>query len=318
MRIPSGTAGLVMRLTVTLGLLAVLLFWVADPREVVRRVGGAAPTAVLAVVGLSVFDRLTMAGKWWLLLRARKLSVSLWIAIRAYFASSLYGLVLPVTVGADAVRIVALRHAGIPDVTASIVVERGLGVIAMGSVALLSSLLLAQAATDDAVRSLGLWLLFFLAVSGGLFVVSLAAADRAAKWARAPAVVRRAAEAYGVYRRHPGVLAVFYCLSVFESLICAGIAWIAASALGIPLALPTAVATVPISLAVARLPVSVGGFGGQEAAFVFFGGLVGISRNDAFSIFFLMDIAMFAALVPAALDGRMLTLRRQVARDGVV
>ena len=66
------------------------------------------------------------------------------------------------------------------------------------------------------------------------------------------------------------------------------------------------------------MTVSVGGFGVQEAAFVFFGGLVGIARTDAFSIFFLMDIAMFAALLPAALDGRMLTLRRQVARDGVV
>ena len=315
---PRRTAGLVLRLAVTFGLLAFLVFWIADPRDVARRIGGAAAPAVLATVALSVLDRVIMAYKWWLLLRVRRLPVSFWTAVRCYFASSLYGLVLPVTVGADAMRIVALRQVGIPEVTASIVVERGLGLVAMGLVALLGSLLLADAVANDAVRSLGLWLLFVVAVSGVLFLVSLAVAGRAAQWARAPAVARRAAEAYGVYRRHPGTLALFYGLSVFESLICACIAWIAAAGLGSPLPISIAVATVPVSLAVARLPISLGGFGVQEAAFVFFGGLVGISQSEAISIFLLNDIAMFAALLPALLDARMMTLRRQAARDGVV
>lgn len=314
---PRGTAGLLLRLTVSVGLLAVLLFVVADPDEVLRRVRGVAPGALLAAVGLSVLDRLTMACKWWLLLRARRLTVGLGVAVRAYFASSLYGLILPVTVGADAVRIVALRHAGIPDVTASIAIERGLGFIAMGSVALLSCMLLASAVADEAVRSLGPLLLAVVAVSGGMFVISLAVAGRAARWSRAPAFARRAAEAYGLYRRHPGVLALFYGLSVFESLLSAVTGWILAAGLGIPLSFPTAVATVPISLAVARLPVSLGGFGVQEAAFMFFAGLVGVPRDDAFSIFALIGIAMLVALLPSAIDTQMLTLRRQAARGGV-
>ena len=315
---PRRVTSLVLRLTVTFGLLALLLFVVADPAEVVRRLRGVAPGALLAAVGLSALDRVTMACKWWLLLRARRLAVPLGTAVRTYFASSLYGLVLPVTVGADAVRVFALRHAGIPDVTASIVIERSLGFIAMASVALLSCLLLASAVADEAVRSLGVLLLAAVLISGGLFVVSLAAAGRAAGWKHAPAFARRAAAAYGVYRRHPGVLALFYGLSVFESLLSAGTAWILAAGLGIPLSLAAAVATVPISLAVARLPVSLGGFGVQEAAFVFFAGLLGVSRNDAFSIFVLIGSAMLVALLPSAFDTKMLVLRRQAARDAVV
>ena len=318
MKMLSGTAGLIMRLAVTFGLLTFLVFWVAEPAEVVRHVRSAAPIAILIAVGLSVIDRVTMAYKWWLLLRARGLAVSLWTAVRAYFASSLYGLVLPVTVGADAVRIVALRHVGIPEITASIVVERGLGVLAMVSVALLSCLLLSDFLTDERVRPLRLWLLVVIVMSVTVFTASFLIADRAARWDRAPAVVRRAGEAYGVYRRHPGVLTLFYGLSVFESLICAGIAWVAAAGLGSPLSLSTAVATVPISLAVARLPISLGGFGVQEAAFVFFGGLVGISETEAISIFLLTDIAMFAALLPALLDGRILALRRRAVEDSLV
>lgn len=315
---PRRITSLVLRLTVTFGLLALLLFVVADPAEVVRRLRGVAPGALLAAVGLSALDRVTMACKWWLLLRARRLAVPLGSAVRTYFASSLYGLVLPVTVGADAVRVVALRHAGIPDVTASIVIERSLGFIATGSVALLSCLLLASAVADEAVRSLGVLLLAAVIISGGLFVISLAAAGRAARWKHAPAFARRAAAAYAVYRRHPGVLALFYGLSVFESLLSAGTAWILAAGLGIPLSLAAAVATVPISLAVARLPVSLGGFGVQEAAFVFFAGLLGVSRNDAFSIFVLIGGAMLVALLPSAFDTKMLVLRRQAARDGLV
>ena len=215
---PRGTAGLLLRLTVSLGLLA-LLFVVADPAEVLRRVRGIAPGALPFAVALSVLDRVTMAWKWWLLLRARRLEVPLGIAVRAYFASSLYGLVLPVTVGADAVRIVALRHAGAADVMASIAIERSLGFVAMGSVALLSCLLLASAVADEAVRSLGPLLLAVVVISGGLFVISLAVAGSAARSSRTPAFARRAAAAYGLYRRHPRVLALFYGLSVFESLL---------------------------------------------------------------------------------------------------
>ena len=114
MPILRSATGLVLRLAVTLGLLGVLLFVVADPLEIGTLLADAALLPLAAAVALSALDRFTMAYKWWLLLRARRLSVSLWIAVRSYFASSLYGLVLPVTVGADAVRIPraeACRHA---------------------------------------------------------------------------------------------------------------------------------------------------------------------------------------------------------------
>ncbi len=314
-----GVSGLALRLAVTIGLLGVLLFVVADPREIGTLLADAAPLPLIAAVALCALDRVTMAYKWWLLLRARRLSVSLWVTIRSYFASSLYGLMLPVTVGADAVRILALRHLGLLDVTASIVIERGLGVIAMGSVALLSCVLLATTVTTYAVQSLTTWLVVATTVTGGLFVVSLLAADRVAtRWVNAPPKVRQAAEAYGTYRHAPGVLAVFYSLSVLESLLSAVIAYVVAIALGIPLPMYLLLATVPIALASARLPVSLGGFGVQEASFVFLAGLVEVPNTHAFAIFLVVDAAMLIALLPSVLDGSMLTLRHQAAETRVL
>ena len=319
MKIPPGAARLVVRLVVTFGLLSVLVLVVAAPEEILRLIMGAAPLPLLAAVGLNVLDRVTMAYKWWLLLRARRLPITLWTAVRSYFASSLYGLVLPVTVGADAVRIVALRDAGMMEVTASIIVERGLGVIATGSVALLSCLLLASATTDYALQTLTMWLVIIMTICVGLLIISLLGADRAAaRWTRAPALVRRAADAYSAYRRHPYLLVVFYGLSVLESLLSAVVVYIVAAGLGIRLPLWIAVATVPLALAVARLPVSLGGFGVQEAAFVFLAGFVGLPSTQALSVFLLSDAAMLVALLPSVFDGRMLTLRRQVAEDRLV
>ena len=49
-----------------------------------------------------------MAWKWWLLVRSRDAALGLWAAVRAYYLASFAGYFLPMTVGADAVRIGAL------------------------------------------------------------------------------------------------------------------------------------------------------------------------------------------------------------------
>ena len=313
---PRGVIATAARLSVTVGLLAVLVFVVADPREVGALIVNVDLAPMIAAVTLSLADRFVMAYKWWLLLCSRALVVSLWTAVRCYFASSLYGLVLPVTVGADAVRVLALRHVGMMEVTASIVVERGLGVLAMGSVALLSSLLLAGAVTDFEVQSFTVWLTGAIVVMTGLFAASLHLAERWGAGGRShtPSRLRRAAEAYGRYRRHPALLTTFYALSVGESLLSALIAYVVATGLGIVLPLYVFVATVPLALASARLPISLGGFGVQEASFVFLAGLVGVPSTSALSIMLVSDAAMLIALLPSAFDTTMMTLRRQATQ----
>lgn len=304
------------RLAITVGLLTVLVFVVADPRALVSMIAGARLGPMAAAVLLSAGDRVVMAYKWWLLLHARGVAVSLWTAVRSYFASSLVGLVLPVTVGADAVRILALRDAGMLEVTASILIERGLGVIAMASVGLVSCLLLANTLTQFAVESLTLWLVVVVAAGITLFVGSLLAADRwAAGRSAAPSRLHKAVEAYGRYRRHPAVLSVFYGLSVGESLLSAVIAYVVAIGLGITVPMYVLIATVPIAMASARLPISLGGFGVQEASFVYLAGLVGVPSTDALSIMLVSDVAMLVALAPAAFDTSMMGLRRQAAAE---
>ena len=314
MKMTGGFLSLAARLLVTVGLLAVLVFVVAEPGELVAVLGGARLLPLLGAVALSALDRFLMAYKWSLLLAARGVAVGLWTAVRAYFASSLVGLILPVTVGADAMRILALRQAGVLELTASIVIERLLGVMAMVSVALLSCLILASVLVDFPVDSLVIWLVAAVTIGTVAFVGSLLAAEHwATRAAASPSRVQRAAEAYGRYRRHPIVLAIFYALSVVESFLSAAIAYVAAIALGVEVSPLILVATVPLAMASARLPVSLGGFGVQEAAFVYLASVVGVGGTNALSIMLVSDVAMLLALAPAVLDSEMFGLRREAA-----
>ncbi len=314
-----GVTGLLLRLAVTFGLLGVLLFVVADVRELWRNIIGISPVAMLLAVVLAAVDRLVMAYKWRMLLRVRGLPVDMWTAVRSYFASSLVGLVLPVTVGADALRVLTLRRFGMLDVTASIVIERILGAIAMVSVAAISCLLLAATVAGVPVQELTTWLVTALVAVTVLFIVSLLAADRwAARHATAPSTLTKITEAYARYRDRPLVLFVFYVLSVGESLIAAVITYVIAVGLGSSVPLYLLMATVPIALASARLPVSLGGFGVQEASFVYLAGLVGLPATEALTIMLLLNAAMLIALLPSAFDTSMLSLRHKATNDRVL
>jgi glycosyltransferase 2 family protein len=304
---------LALRLTVSLGLLGLLALVVAEPRELLSRLAEIRPPMLAAAFALTAVDRVLMAFKWWILLRARGIPMPLIAAIRAYFASSFAGLFLPVTLGADAVRLVASRQYGAAGITASIVVERTLGAVSVVVVALTGCAIIAGMLADVAIRRIA-WAVggVGLAVSGG-FVVSLWLASR---WADRPlrpgesSMSQKLAAAYAAYARHPAALSAFFVLSIVESVIPALVTFLAARGLNLDMPVWVFVAAVPVALMVARLPVSLGGFGVQEASFVYLAGLLGMGRSDAVATMLVVDAVLVLTLLPAAFDVSILRQQR--------
>jgi uncharacterized membrane protein YbhN (UPF0104 family) len=62
------------------------------------------PVAIALTVVLYLLDRLSMAHKWNILLRARNCWLSHWAAFRIYLASGFVGYVIPASVGSDVFR----------------------------------------------------------------------------------------------------------------------------------------------------------------------------------------------------------------------
>ena len=124
----------------------------------------------------------------------------------------------PVTLGADAIRVLAVRDYGIHAVTASIVVERALGAVAVVTAALLSCALMAYGLTTQRMTVVAASLGTGVAVLAAAFLASLWLAARwGTRQGAAGSMISQVATAYAGYRRHPMTLVTFLMLSMVES-----------------------------------------------------------------------------------------------------
>ena len=261
---------------------------------------------MLAVVALATADRLLMAWKWWLLVRSRDATLGLWAAVRAYYLGSFAGYFLPMTVGADAVRVGALAGASRPVVlVASVVLERLIGALAQAVLAALSVVTLVTlglgARVGPAERwGLGAALVLAFAVFPFSFPTARWVAARLGAgggWRRS---IRALAEQYAGYGASTGLLCAFFALTLLEGAFPVVIHYTAGRALGLDPGWSFYIATVPLVFLVARLPVSLGGLGFLELSFVSLAGLLGVSWTDAFAIAGLATALYLVALAPGA------------------
>ena len=300
-----GRAGFLGRAAVSAGLVALLVLFV-DRSQLGARLGSADPGFLLGVVALATGDRLLMAGKWWLLLRGRDAAVSLWAAIRAYYLASFAGYFLPMTVGADAVRVAALAGAGrTAGLVASVVLERAVGALAQVALATVSLVMLVSLGLGARIGPGQRWLLAGLV---GAALMAFPFSFPVAGWtARAlagaggwRASLRAFAASYAGYAQSVGLLVVFFALTLLEGGFPVAIHYAAGRAVGLDPGWTFYLATVPLVFLLARLPVSLGGLGFLEASFVSLAGLLGMEWTDAFLIAGLSTALYLVALAPGA------------------
>lgn len=298
-------AAFLLRLGVSAGLV-LLLFLLADWRRVGARLAGADPVFLLLVLVLATSDRLLMAWKWWLLLRGRAADVGPWAAVRAYYLASFAGYFLPMTVGADAVRVGALAAPGrTAGLVASVVLERTVGALAQAVLAAVSVATLIALGLGARIGPPERWLL------GGIVALAFCAFPltfAAARWLAGRlgprggwrGALRALAASYASYGDAAPLLAVFFGLTLLEGGFPVAIHYTAGRALGLDPGWTFFIATVPLAYLVARLPVSVGGLGFLEFSFVSLAGLLGLGWSDALALAGLATALYLVALLPGA------------------
>jgi uncharacterized protein (TIRG00374 family) len=115
------------------------------------------PVAIALTVVLYLLDRLSMAHKWNILLRARNCWLSHWEAFRIYLACGFVGYVIPASVGRDVFRAARLSLAGrsVSKVSATIVLERVLGLLAILALSTIALLFVVLRGEHDFLLLLG-------------------------------------------------------------------------------------------------------------------------------------------------------------------
>lgn len=291
--------------------LLVAIMWYADALdEIAALVMNAAPHLLLLALLVMTLDRLLMTFKWILLLESRGTALPLYRGFKIYCATMIWGMFLPTTVGADALRAYLTSRQGLDgyEVTASIIVERMIGFVGALLFGLLGMLVLSGAGAVDE-RFDPVWWAGGAMLAAAVAVVMLSFSERAfeAMLGLAPARLRNARIAqrfrsfHAVYRGYGGerrALAAFFVLTMLEQGLTIIGVWILALALDVDVPLWYMAAAVPLSMLIARLPIAFDGLGVFEGVFVLIMGIGGVGPAEALSIALAGRVVQIVAWAP--------------------
>jgi uncharacterized membrane protein YbhN (UPF0104 family) len=266
----------------------------AEIREVVGRI---ALWRFVAAVILIFCSRFFYVARWHMLLRSSDVPVSFWESNRLTFAGLFASNFLPTTVGGDVVRLAGSVQQGFDGVfsAASLLMDRLVG---MAGMALLLPFglfpLLNTAAPTQAWRDSD-------AVFAANFTATLGKWSKAA-WDKARHLLQRIWEAVIIWKDQPyGVLAAFAFtfLHMISIVLCF---YILLAGMGEHIS-PLLIAGLwSIVYFFTLVPISINGWGVQEASFSFlFVSLGGVSTESAWTLAFVYRLIMMFASLPGAL-----------------
>ncbi|HKQ12040.1 MAG TPA: lysylphosphatidylglycerol synthase transmembrane domain-containing protein [Steroidobacteraceae bacterium] len=299
-----------LRIALSVALVVVLFTYVVDAREVVHNLQRFDASYLLLALVVVTLDRILMTFKWTLLLRAQGYRLPLLQGVTIYCTSMVWGMALPATVGADAIRAVMVTKRGFngTDVVASIVIERMVGFVlalALGlvSLAILRTIGVLDARFDSALylgiaMLLGVTALLVAALNERLVGKLVTRLPRFVRESKVMQYLDRFAAAYRALGGARSTIAQFSALTVLEQVFAVIFPWVLAKGLDIDADLVLLLGVLPISTLISRLPISFDGLGVFEAVFVGLLVLAGINAEAALAIAISGRIIQLFAFLP--------------------
>lgn len=299
-----------LRATVMLSLLAVIFWQIGDIGEIGEVLRRADLFLMLVTLVVIMLDRALMTYKWSYLLKKHGQTLPFLRGLRIYCASGIWGIALPSTVGADAIRAYLTARIGLDSKTviSSIVIERMIGFIASLLLALLSIGILNWKVELDE-RFIAVWWIAGLLLLVSMLLFAISFSERLftliyEKWLRAFSKrkilgkLKRLHETYLNYNLQKVVLVVFFVLTFLEQFFSFIIAWMIALTLEIDVGLIFMAGVIPLALLLSRLPISIDGIGVFEAVFILAMSLAGVSPAEAVTIAFSARFLQILAWAP--------------------
>jgi uncharacterized protein (TIRG00374 family) len=311
----------VLKIVVSVGLIAYLLSRVRLDL-VVEAMRSASANYLYLLLALALyFGAITVgAAKWQILLRAQRIRLPLGNLLSYTFVGLFFGNFLPTNVGGDLVRGYDLaRDTSLPaEAAISVLVDRLVGLIAFVFVAVLAALLVVYSAGQAALWQVAvLAAVALLGLCGGF---ALMLSDRLRAQVRrlfnlsllsslAP-LYDKLSSALSAYRRSYGALAQAFFISILVLSIGSVVNYLIALALGGGISLLHIFLFTPLITFVLLIPISIGGIGLNQSAYVFFFNLVGVPEEKSLA----MSLIMQAIIIVASLPGGILWWRKRSQR----
>ncbi len=311
------------RIAISIFLMAMLLT-IIDLNQLIEVVRFARVDCLLMMLGIMTVARVYGAYRWYVLLKCRDSRVRFLPVLRITFASNFFGMFLPGG-GIEVLRVAGLARSSSDLETSfsSVLVDRFFGLFTLALVVLIG--LGIDSSESEPLVQLWAWVCLFI-----LTIALLGILDR-----RTRIFVDRLLDTELLRPLRKKLEKVYACLDAFRDspatmawalILAFGIQFLrvaeilfGAWALNLEPPLISLLIFVPVIVFIQLLPISVGGLGARETAFVYFFGLMGVSTESAFTLsLFIYFGTLFTALPGAWFSFNAFSQRRsQIAKISV-
>ncbi|HEY6926536.1 MAG TPA: lysylphosphatidylglycerol synthase transmembrane domain-containing protein [Steroidobacteraceae bacterium] len=292
-----------------LGVMALMAHFI-DLHAAVAALAHLTPGAIVLATLFYLLDRFSMSFKWNILLRYRGYWLSHWDAFRLYLASGFVGYGIPAAVGGDIFRAARLAVTGrnASKVSATIVLERVLGLLAILAVSWVGLLYIVVAGRTDltalcsavsAALLLGS-LLTAISMSDGLYRLLTRATTRFSG-NRIVTILHSLHDEYVALSKGTRPLAWFFFLSIVNQLIRTIMCVPVLDSLGVNVDFLELLALLPLSKALAQFSPVPAGIGVAEGAQVAALTLAHVPPSQALAVALVLRAIELATLLPAGL-----------------
>jgi len=274
-------------------------------------------------LGVFVVAQVAIGLRWWLLLRAQSVHISILAAVRLYFLGLFYNNVMPGSVGGDLLKAwYVTKHtdrkvAGVLSVFADRII--GLAVLVLMAIPAYAVFVrgeISRGGEDEQAGATGgipqcgsviIWLAVIAVAMLGVLLVHpygrmklrLAAGHA---WAKGLVLLRGVKEAVVVYCSKPAVLAAVVGLTLFSQSTVILAFWLLGRNLGVRAGLGHYFVVFPVMWVVSAVPVSIAGLGVFEAGVVeMFGFLAGVPAEQAMVLALCQRFIWVLASLPGGL-----------------
>jgi glycosyltransferase 2 family protein len=262
-----------------IAIVAVLL-WRYDARPILRILSRERPAYFAAVVLLYVAGQAMCAYRWQLLAALLKVHGRYSEFLAYLFVGIFTNLFVPGLLAGDAARSVYLgrRHSRMGEAIASVVADRGVGLIGLFWLAAFAAIFLNFAPIPSSVVTPTV-------IVGAIALAGFLAAPLVARLIHLmPRPIRRAGGIVAPYLHHPAALIPAIALSIVLQITLALGQYILAVGLGLTVPLSLFILCVPIANVFASLPLTLNGLGIRESAYLLLFGMAGVRKEDAIAL----------------------------------
>jgi len=296
-----------LRAGVTLILILVILQWI-DFDILLKTIRRTDWRYVLLILPTALLDRYLMAYKWNMLLRVRGVAFSNWEAFRIYMASGFVSLTLPSGLGGDVFRVARMKMSGrkMSDATASIFLERVVGLLATASLAIIGLSVILGAGADGHYQRIyyATWLLFILTLTGLFLSIHTRTFNlmrRVLSGFEKIRLIRMFLDFQHVYMElghYSKTLLYVFILSFLEHGILATMNFWGARGIGVSLGMSYFFAIIPLASLVLIIPISIAGIGVSEGSYIILFSRAGLSPSESLALVLIMRVIGWMVLIP--------------------